>query len=130
MLLLTLVLGWVLYFYGARLGSPLGGVLCLSAYATMPAFLAFGPLVLTDTAVALFSLLTLWSFADMWRSPTRGAIFRFGLALAAALLSKFSAGLLFFCFPAFVLSLRLRPLPGQPFAKRELRPGGGYAGGA
>jgi Dolichyl-phosphate-mannose-protein mannosyltransferase len=121
MLLLTLVLGWLLYFYGARLGSPAGGVLCLAAYATMPAFLAFGPLVLTDTAVALFSLLTLWSFADMWRSPTRGAIFQFGLALAAALLSKFSAGLLFFCFPAFVLSLRLRPLPGQPTDKRELR---------
>ena len=121
MLLLTLVLGWVLYFYGARLGSPAGGVLCLCAYATMPAFLAFGPLVLTDTAVTLFSLLTLWSFADMWRSPTRGAILRFGLALGAALLSKFSAGILFFCFPAFILSLRLRPLPGQPHDKAALR---------
>jgi hypothetical protein len=121
MLLLTLVLGWVLYLEGAKLGGPQGGVLSLCAYATMPAFLAFGPLVLTDTAIALFSVLTLWSFADMWRSPTRGALLKFGLALGAALLSKYSAGLLFFCFPAFVLSLRLRPVPGQPNDEAELR---------
>jgi predicted membrane-bound dolichyl-phosphate-mannose-protein mannosyltransferase len=57
MLLLTLVLGWVLYFYGARLGSPVGGVLCLCAYATMPAFLAFGPLVLTDLRSRFFPCL-------------------------------------------------------------------------
>jgi hypothetical protein len=57
----------------------------------------------------------------MWRSPTRGAILRFGLALGAALLSKFSAGILFFCFPAFILRLRLRPLPGQPHDKAALR---------
>ena len=121
MLLLTLVLGFTVYVYGAKLGSAWGGLLCLSAYATMPAFLAFGPLVLTDTAATLFCLLTLWSFADMWRAPTRAAVLKFSLALGAALLTKFSAGLLFFCFLLFVLSLRLRPIPGQPSDKKELR---------
>jgi len=121
MLILTLLLGVVLFLFGSRLGDEWGGLLCLCAYATMPVMLAFGPLVLTDIAITLFVVLTLWAFASMWRTPSRGAIVGFGLAFGAALLSKFSAGLLFFCFPAFILSLRWRPLSGQPRDKAELR---------
>lgn len=121
MLLLTLLLGYVLFAYGSKLGGHWGGLLCLSAYATMPPILAFGPLVLTDLAVTLFAVLTLWTFAEMWRSPSRNNILKFGLAFGAALLSKFSAGLLFFCFIAFVLTLRWRPLFGQPPNKVDLR---------
>jgi 4-amino-4-deoxy-L-arabinose transferase-like glycosyltransferase len=121
MLFLTLVLGIVLFLYGSRLGDQWGGLLCLCAYATMPVMLAFGPLVLTDIAITLFVVLTLWAFANMWRSPSRGTVLRFGLAFGGALLSKFSAGLLFFCFPAFILSLRWLPAPEQPSGKAELR---------
>ncbi|MGB8480085.1 MAG: glycosyltransferase family 39 protein [Acidobacteriaceae bacterium] len=121
MLLLTLLLGSVLFLYGSRLGDPWGGLLCLCAYATMPVMLAFGPLVLTDIAITLFVVLTLWAFANMWQSPSRATILRFGLVLGGALLSKFSSGLLFFCFPAFILSLRWRPVPEQPADKAELR---------
>jgi 4-amino-4-deoxy-L-arabinose transferase-like glycosyltransferase len=121
MLFLTLALGLVLFLYGSRLGDKWGGLLCLCAYATTPVMLAFGPLVLTDIAITLFVALTLWTFASMWRSPSRGTILRFGLALGGALLSKFSAGLLFFCFLAFILSLRWRPVPEQPVDKAELR---------
>ena len=121
MLCLTLVLGIVLFAYGSRLGDRWGGLLVLCAYATMPAMLAFGPLVITDMAVTLFAVLTMWTFASMWRSPSHGTVLRFALALGGALLSKFSAGLLFFCFPAFALSLRWRPAPGQPADKTELR---------
>jgi hypothetical protein len=87
----------------------------------MPVMLAFGPLVLTDMAITLFFMLTLWTFANLWRSPSRETIRRFGLAFGAALLTKFSAGLLFFCFAAFILSLRWRSTPEQPLAKPELR---------
>jgi 4-amino-4-deoxy-L-arabinose transferase-like glycosyltransferase len=121
MLGLTLVLGIVIFAYGSRLGDPWGGLLCLCAYATMPTMLAFGPLVLTDMAITFFAVLTLWAFASMWRSPSHGTVLRFGLALSGALLSKFSAGLLFFCFAAFILSLRWRPAPEQPTDKAELR---------
>jgi 4-amino-4-deoxy-L-arabinose transferase-like glycosyltransferase len=121
MLFLTLVLGIVLFLYGSRLGDQWGGLLCLCAYATMPVMLAFGPLVLTDIAITLFVVLTLWAFACMWRSPSRGTVLLFGLAFGGALLSKFSAGLLFFCFLAFILSLRWRPAPEQPADKAELR---------
>jgi hypothetical protein len=121
MMLLTLVLGWVIYVYGCRLGGPWGGLLCLAAFVSTPVFLTFGPLVLTDMAVTLFSILALWTFAAVWQEPNRGNVIRFALCLAGALLSKFSAGLLFFAFGVFALSTRWRPVPGQPSSKEEGR---------
>jgi hypothetical protein len=121
MLAMTLLLGLTLYLYGARLGGRWGGLLCLSAFATMPAFIAFGPLVVTDVAVSLFWVLTVWQMPNMWRSPAQSALVKFGLAFAGALLSKFSSGLLFLVFIALALSLRLKPLAEQPIEKSELR---------
>ena len=121
MLLLTLLLGTLVYRYAAQLGGPWGGLLCLAAYVSTPAFIVFGPLVLTDIPVALFVLLTLWSFADLWQSPTRGNIIAFGLFFAAAVLSKYNAGLILFCILAFRLSLRWKPLPSMPTEKTGLR---------
>jgi len=119
MLLLTLVLGWTIYACAKQLGGPSGGLLCLSVFVSTPAFIAFGPLVHTDIAVALFSLLTLWTFAEVWREPNKKNLLLFGLSLAGALLSKFTAGILFFVFLAFLLSLRVRAIPGQPKNKAE-----------
>jgi hypothetical protein len=121
MLLLTLLMGLCVYRYAARFGGPWGGLLCLAAYVSTPAFLVFGPLILTDIPVTLFSLLTLWSFAEMWRAPSRHTMIVFGLFFAAALLSKFSAGLLLLGFFGFRLSLRIAPLAGTPLEKAELR---------
>lgn len=121
MLLLTLLLGWIVYRYASRLGGPWGGLLCLSAFVSTPVFLTFGPLVLTDVAVTLFAILTLWWFAEIWRDPNRANVTRFALYLAGALLSKFSAGLLFFAFGLFALSTRWRPIPGQPATKPEVK---------
>jgi hypothetical protein len=121
MLVITLLLGLTLYIYGSRLGGLWGGLLCLSVFVTTPAFIAFGPLVITDIPVTLFWVLTVWQLPNMWRAPNSGTVVRFGLALAGALLSKFSAGLLFIVFMTFALSLRLRPLSGQPDEKAELR---------
>src|SRR6202163_198884 len=117
MLLLTLLLGLAIYVYGSRLGNTWGGLLCLCFYASMPAFLAFGPLVITDIAVALFWVLAVWQLPEMWRSPSRWTVLKFGLALAGAFLTKFSSGLLFFVFVAFALSLRWRGVPEQPTDK-------------
>jgi len=121
MLLMTLLLGLVLYTYGSRLGGAWGGLLCLSAFVTTPAFIAFGPLVLTDIAITLFWVLTVWQLPNLWRSPSRATVVKFALALAGALLSKFSSGLLFFVFAVFALSLRCKRLPDQPVEENELR---------
>jgi 4-amino-4-deoxy-L-arabinose transferase-like glycosyltransferase len=94
MLLLTLLLGWVIYRYGTRLGGEAGGLLCLAAYVTTPTFLTFGPLVITDAPVTLFTLLALWRLGEIWAEPAPGKALWFGAALAAAALSKFTGLLL------------------------------------
>ena len=121
MLLLTLLLGLAIYVFGSRLGDTWGGLLCLCVYVSMPAFLAFGPLVLTDVAIALFWVLAVWQLPEMWRSPSRGTVVKFGLTLAGAFLSKFSSGLLFFVFIGFALSLRWCAVPEQPTEKAARR---------
>jgi hypothetical protein len=121
MLLLMLALGWVLYIYARRLGGNWGGLLCLSVYVSTPAFLTFGPLVQTDIALTLFSLLALWTFAEMWQNPSRKNVLLFAVCFAGALLSKFTAGILFFAIVALAISTRWRTVPGQPVDKPGAR---------
>jgi hypothetical protein len=121
MLLLTLVLGWIVFLYARKLGGDWAGLLCLAVYVSTPAFLTFGPLVLTDMAVTLFSLITIWRFADLWQNPTKRNAFLFAMSFAGALLSKFTAGILLFVFLAFSLCTRWLPLPGQPSDKAGVR---------
>ena len=115
MLLLMVALGALIYYYGNRLGGEWGGLLAVTLYASMPAFLTFGPLVLTDVPVTFFVLLTMWTFAALWESDgEKRRVWAFSLALAAALLTKFSAWILLFAFLALRISLRARPLDGFP----------------
>jgi hypothetical protein len=109
-----LLLGLVLYILGSRLGGSWGGLLCLCAYVSMPSFLAFGPLVITDVLIALFWILAVWQLPEMWRSPSRLGVIKFAVILSAAFLTKFSSGLLFFVFVAVALSLRWRVVAEQP----------------
>src|ERR1700692_286361 len=120
MLVVALILGWVLFVYARRLGGDWAGLLCLSVYVSTPAFIAFAPLVHTDMAVTLFSLLALWRFAEIWRKPIRKNAVLFGICLAAALLSKFTAIILFFAFVIFALSTRWRPVSGKPIPKPQM----------
>jgi hypothetical protein len=121
MLSLTLLLGWVIFVLARRLGGDAGGLLCLAVYVSTPLFIVFGPLVHTDLAVTLFTLLTLWTFGEVWQTPTRKGAIWLGLSLAGALLSKFTSGILFFAFGAVALSTRWRSLPGQPVTRPEAR---------
>jgi Dolichyl-phosphate-mannose-protein mannosyltransferase len=121
MLGLTLLMGWVVFRFGKRLGGDWGGLLALTAFVTTPTFLTFGPLVLTDIPVTFFVLLTLWSMGELWHSPSRRNMWIFAIWLAAALLSKFSSLVLFVVIPAFALSLRFRPVGEQPADRIELK---------
>ena len=117
MLLLTLALGWVLYRYAYRIGGPAGGLLCLAAYVTTPAFLVFGPLVLTDLPVTLFSLIALWRLGEIWDAPSRRNALLFGVAFGASLLSKFTGVLLIPVILVLFLQTRFWPSAAEPADK-------------
>jgi Dolichyl-phosphate-mannose-protein mannosyltransferase len=117
MLLLTILLGWVVFRYGCRIGGPSGGLLCLAAYVATPAFLVFGPLVLTDLPVTLFSLIALWRLGSIWDSPSRRNALLFGIAFGAALLSKFTGVLLIIVVGALFLHARFWPTAKEPAEK-------------
>jgi hypothetical protein len=117
MLLLTLLLGWTIYRYATRIGGPLGGLLCLAAFVTTPAFLTFGPLVLTDIPVTLFSLMALWRLGELWETTSRRNVRLFGLAFGASLLSKFTGVLLIPVVLALFLHTRRWPSAGEPTDK-------------
>ena len=121
MLLLTIALGWLIFVCARRLGGDWGGLLSVAVYAATPTFLVFGPLVLTDAAITFFSLLALWAMARLWDDPNRRNTRWMALALAGAILTKFTAAILFFAFIAVALSTRWRPLDGQPAAKPDAR---------
>jgi hypothetical protein len=121
MLLLTIVLGWVIFLLGRRLGGDWGGLIAVAAFATTPAFVAFGPLVLTDVPIALFFLLTLWALGDLWRNPDARNTRRFALALTGAVLSKFSSAFLCIAILIFILTTRRWPLAKQPLDKVDAK---------
>jgi uncharacterized membrane protein (DUF2068 family) len=122
MLALMVALGALIYLYGSRLGGEWGGLLAVTLYASMPAFLTFGPLVITDIPIAFFVLLTMWTFAALWESSGENRrVWPFALALSGALLTKFSAGILLFAFLAFRISLRFLALDGFPYGRDEAR---------
>jgi hypothetical protein len=119
MLILTLLFGWVIYHYGNRLGGPWGGLLCLVAYVTTPAFLTFGPLVITDLPVTLFSVITLWQLGEIWAAPSPRNALLFGLAAGASLLSKFTGLLLIPVVLVLFVQTRFWPGAGEPKEKDE-----------
>ena len=121
MLFLTLLLGWTLYIYARRFGGPWGGLLCLAAYVTTPAVLVFGPLVITDLPVTLFSLIALWQLGEIWAEPSRKNALLLGLALAAALLSKFTGLLLFIVIAALFVQTKFWPTAHEPRGKLDRR---------
>ncbi len=119
MLLLTLWLGWMIYLYAARLATPVGGLLCLAVYCVTPAFLVFGPLVITDVPVTLFSVIALWQLGEIWAEPSPRNSLLFGVAFAAAMLCKFTGLILFAVILALFLQTRFWPTAIEPSDKAE-----------
>jgi hypothetical protein len=117
MLILTLVTGWFVYRYADRIGGPAGGLLCLAAYVATPAFLVFGPLVLTDLPVTLFSLIALWRLGEIWSAPSPRNALLFGAAFGASLLSKFTGLLLIPVVLVLFLQTRFWPSAKEPAEK-------------
>jgi len=128
MILITLSLGFTIYWWVSSISGRGAGLLSLAIYCTYPLFLAWGVFVLNDVAVALFSLLTCWAAVALWRNPSPRQIALFGLALGAALFAKFSAVLLFPVLALWLLVILLQHWKELP-ADRLRRVAWGFCGG-
>jgi predicted membrane-bound dolichyl-phosphate-mannose-protein mannosyltransferase len=95
MMVALAALGGAITFIWARdLFGALAGLLALGMYAFSPNLLAHGMLITTDVPVAVFSLLTLYLFWRQRENPRWTSSIATGLALGAAMASKYSGALL------------------------------------
>ena len=108
-----LALGITIFWMARHLAGSAGGFLALLLFATTPFFYAYGPLVHTDIGIALFALWATWTFVSVWNTPDWPHAIRFGLCLTAALLTKFTSGLLLPCFVLLAVLLTLRMTPSS-----------------
>lgn len=111
-MVLTLLLGLLLFAWCHELAGPRAGWLALLLYASHPSFLAHGKQVTSDVATALFSTLAAWAWWRLVRGRSRPGpgVALLAAACTGAILSKYTSVLL---FPALLLLAALeacRPL--------------------
>jgi hypothetical protein len=116
-LALGLLLCLLVHRWAGTLWGNEGALVALALCALSPVVLAHARLVTTDLPAALGFTATLWSFARFLRAPSPGGAALTGLALGAALLTKFTAlllppALLVAAAAWTVRSRRLAPLGG------------------
>ena len=94
-MVLVAALGGVVTFFWARdLFGSAAGVFATGLYSFSPNLLAHGMLVTTDVPLAVFWLLTLYLFWKQHDNPSWRSDAAVGLALGAAMASKFSGAFL------------------------------------
>lgn len=101
-ILLSLLLGWMIFKWAKELFGTNAGLLALSLYAFDPNILGHNHYVTTDLGVAAFCIFAFYFFTKYLQNPTWKATLLAGIFLGFAQLAKFSAVLL---FPIFGLAL-------------------------
>jgi hypothetical protein len=95
MILLSLGLGLLLFFWAKGMYGRKIGLLVLTIYAFYPDILGHGHLVTTDVAAAFGFAVAIYAFSKIFDKPSMRNIFWAGIAFGLAQLLKFSAFLLF-----------------------------------
>jgi hypothetical protein len=98
--LVMLATGLLVFLWGRSLSNTTGGLLALVAWCFNPIALAYGHLILTDPGIALMLPWAVWMFSRFLETPRPRTALVAGLAFAAALLTKYTAVIL---FPIFVV---------------------------
>jgi hypothetical protein len=97
---LGLILGLLIYIWASRIYGTRGGLIALLLYAFSPNMLANSRLVTMDLAVALFTLLSVYTFYRLLKRPGTGTAALAGIAFGLALATKFTA---FSLIPVYVI---------------------------
>lgn len=109
MLLSWFLAGWVVWKWSSELYGWKGGLLSTILYAFSPTPLAHAGIVVNNMLVCATSLLSMYLF---WFSLRNGGVRRvllWGMSLGLAMLSKFTAGVL---YPSFALCALIALLKG------------------
>jgi hypothetical protein len=100
----------ITFIWSRALFGPVAALLAVGLYAFSPNLLAHGMLITTDSPVTVFSLLTLYLFWRQQSHPTWRSSIAPGLALGAAMASKYSGGVL----PLLIAGLAVARALRQP----------------
>jgi len=122
-IVMTMLLGTLVFRWASDLFGPRAGLMALGLYAFDPNIVAHGSLVTTDMAVTLWGTAALFLTARYLRRPRWGCLAGAGVALGVALASKVSAmSLLPLLGVLWLLAPRL-----LPWRRRFLAAAGGLA---
>ena len=94
MIVLAALGGWITFLFARDLFGPPAGAFAAGLYCFCPNLLAHGMLITTDVPLAAFTVLTLYLFWKRCKKPSWKSDFVTGLALGAAMASKFSGAVL------------------------------------
>ncbi|TAK96075.1 hypothetical protein EPO05_02650 [Patescibacteria group bacterium] len=100
--LLSLILGWFIFYWTRELAGTFAGMLALTLYAFDPNILGHNHYVTTDLGIASFGAFAFYYFVRFLRRPIWRNVLIAGLFLGLVQLVKFSSVLL---FPVLVLTL-------------------------
>jgi 4-amino-4-deoxy-L-arabinose transferase-like glycosyltransferase len=90
MIIMTLLIGLVVFAFARDLVGPVGGLVALTLYAFSPDLIAHGSLATLDVPAAGFLLTSIWS---LWRARRQPLLYLplAGVALGAAMATRMSA---------------------------------------
>lgn len=121
-MVLSVLLGWLIFATSRKLFGPWGGALSVVLYAFDPGFIAHGHYVTTDLGFTLFAFLAVVRLVTLLDHPGRRNAVLFGLAFVAAGLSKFSSLAFLVCVLVVFAFFRLRrPSPPSLGWRRVVR---------
>jgi 4-amino-4-deoxy-L-arabinose transferase-like glycosyltransferase len=121
-LVLSVLLGWVLYRTGRRLFGAAGGLLALALYVLDPNVVAASGLVTTDLGITLFIFLAAVAMREWLDGPTTRRLLLLGLATGGAFAAKYTALWLPPILAGLGLSVLLRdPGPAAAWQAPRLR---------
>ena len=90
MILFTLALGWIMFWWVRRQFDQMVALLALFFYVFSPTFLAHGRFVTTDVGAAAGFFVGTIAFLQFLKTPTKRNVALAGLAIGFALLTKFT----------------------------------------
>ncbi len=103
--LLSLILGLVVYLWSRTLFGPWGALFSLTLYAFCPTVLAHARLVTSDIAAALGFITSVWTIWHMLQKVTLPRLLLSSLCLSVLFLSKMSAPLI---IPMYMIMIVVR----------------------